>query len=200
MVSVSTTREAEIIRSAYKVMARRGSHRLSLQQIADEAGVSKGLLLYHFGTKDKLLLAAMEWALERTAARIRQKMKNAGSGRAAIGALIDAVFIGPEANRDFYLFYVDLVEHLARVPSFAALSEMLKEIINGLYAEVIAKGRKSGVFIVDDADLAARQMRAVVEGMFLQWLQTPDWRRNHAEWRNGCQDALERLLGSTSSE
>jgi len=196
MVAITLgTRETEIVRSAYRVMARRGSHRLSLQEIADEAGVSKGLLLYHFGSKDKLLLAAMQWALSRTAERIRRKLEGAGGGSEVIGALMDAVFVGPEANRDFYLFYVDLVEHLARVPSFATLSEMLKEVINGHYAEIIAVGRDQGVFEVVDVELAARHMRALIEGTFLQWLQAPDWRRTHRQWRNDCQEALETLLG-----
>lgn len=189
------SRPAEIVRSAYQVMARQGSHRLSLQAIADEAGVSKGLLLYHFGSKDNLLLAVMQWALSRTAERIRHRLKETSEGREAIQALVDAVFVGPEANRDFYLFYVDLIEHLVRVPSFAALGKMLEEVINGLYAEIIGAGKDQGVFDVDDVELAARQMRALIEGTFLQWLQTSDWRRNHSAWRAGCQTGLERLLG-----
>ena len=57
-------RRAELIRVAYKVMARDGVHRVPLQQIATEAGVSKGLLIYHFQTKDGLVLASLEWVLE----------------------------------------------------------------------------------------------------------------------------------------
>ncbi|MBA3362130.1 MAG: TetR family transcriptional regulator [Acidimicrobiia bacterium] len=189
-------REIEIIRSAYRVMARRGSHRLSLQDIADEAGVSKGLLLYHFGSKDNLLLESMQWALERTAERILKRMASAADSREALGALIEAVFVSPEANRDFYLFYLDLVEHLARVPSFSTLSSMLHEKINGLYAAVIETGRARGIFAVGDVDIAARNMRALIEGTFLQWLQTSGWRRNHRQWRDDCQQALIKLLSS----
>lgn len=189
-----STRETDIIRSAYRTMADRGSHRMSLQDIADEAGVSKGLLLYHFGTKDALLYAAMQWALERTARRIRGRLHVSGDARESIGALLDAVFVDPEANREFYLFYIDLVEHVGRVPSFGGLSTMLGEIINGLYAEVIAAGVAEGVFDVADADLAARNMRALIEGTFLQWIQTEDWRQNHGAWKEECRVAVLELL------
>ncbi|HKX75954.1 MAG TPA: TetR/AcrR family transcriptional regulator [Acidimicrobiia bacterium] len=189
-------REMEIIRSAYRMMADRGSHRLTLLDIAQSAGVSKALLLYHFGTKDALLHAAMEWALQRTADRIRQRLQPTTSGSEAISALFDAVFVDPEANRAFYLFYLDLVEHAARVPRFGGLSGMLTEIINGLYAEVIEAGMKDGSFPVGDPQLVARHMRALIEGTFVQWLQTDDWQLSHRLWRDDCQDAIVKLLGA----
>lgn len=169
---------------------------MSLQDIADEAHVSKALLLYHFGSKDALLLAAMKWAVERTAARIRGQLESGGSPQDQIAGLIDAIFIEPQANREFYLFYLDLIEHAGRVPSFGELSTTLIEIINGLYREVIAEGVRLGVFDVPDVDVAARHMRALIEGTFLQWIQTDDWRENHGAWKEQCRVGLLRLLGS----
>jgi AcrR family transcriptional regulator len=192
-----SVREMAIIRAAYQMMADRGSHRLTLLDIAETAGVSKALLLYHFGTKDELLHAAMEWALQRTAQRIRRRLEPAGTGSEAIRLLTDAVFIDPRANRDFYLFYLDLVEHAARVPRFGEFSLMLTEFINGLYAEVIEAGIMDGSFQATDPHLAARNMRALIEGTFLQWMQTDDWRVTHRQWRDACQEAILRLLGAS---
>lgn len=188
--------ELTIIRSAYRAIARRGSQRVSLREIAEEAGVSKALLFYHFGSKDNLLLAAMKWAVERTEQRIRARLESSSDAPDRITALVEAIFIGPEPNRDFYAFYLDLVEHVARVPGFGSLSPMLDDIINGLYREVIETGVAQGAFEVSNPERAARDMRAVIEGTFVQWIQTPDWRDNHDEWKDGCRDALLRLLGA----
>jgi AcrR family transcriptional regulator len=196
VASGRSVRELEIIRSAYRTMAQRGSHRMSLQDVADGAGVSKALILYHFGSKDALLLTAMKWAVERTAGRIRSGLESGGSPGQQIAALVDAIFIEPEANRDFYLFYLDLVEHAGRIPSFGELSTTLIEIINGLYGEVIADGVREGVFDVRDIEVAARNMRALIEGTFIQWMQTDDWRENHEAWKHQCRDGLLRLLGA----
>lgn len=190
-----SAREMEIIRSAYRTMAKHGSHRMSLQDVADDAGISKALVLYHFGTKDALLLSAMKWAVERTAERIREGMGPGRTPEAQITALVDAIFIEPNANRDFYFFYLDLVEHVGRVPSFGQLSVMLQEIINGLYRDVISDGVEEGAFHVNDLDVAARNMRALIEGTFLQWVQTSDWKANHGAWKDQCRLALLRLLG-----
>ena len=160
-----------LVRSAYRVIARQGSHRLSLQDVADEAGVSKGMVLYYFKSKEHLFLVTMRWALERTEVRIRRRIAGADDPNEVIAALVDAVFIGPEQNRDFYLLYLDLIEHAARVPSFGQLSGMAVEIINGLYEEVIRDGVARGGLRVEDPAAAAAAMRALIEGTFLSWLQ-----------------------------
>jgi AcrR family transcriptional regulator len=189
-------RVIELVRSTYRVMARRGSHRLSLQDIAEEAGVSKGLLLYHFKSKDNLLLATMRWALQRTAERIRRGTADAPDARAALRSLVDAVFVSPQLNRDFHLFYLDLVEHAARDEAYQVLHELLRTVINDLYAETIQQGVEEGVFDVADVDHAARVMRAQIEGTFLQWMQEDDWRTSHSRYRDECHGALLRILGA----
>lgn len=192
---VLSAREEELVRCAYKVMSRQGGHRLSIQDIADEAGVSKGLVLYHFKSKDRLFLTTMRWALVRTADRIRERMQGVNEPTERIAALVDAIFVDPDRNHAFTLVYLDLVEYAARVPSFGELADVTHEIINGLYAELIADGVQRGAFDVDDTDEAAAAMRAYIEGTLLTWLQD-DWRATHDRYRARCQTGLLRLLGA----
>lgn len=189
-------RLVELVRATYRVMARQGSHRLSLQDIADDAGVSKGLLLYHFRSKDALLVATMRHVLHQTAERIRRNVVDAGDARQALSRLLDAVWVAPGPNRDFQLFYYDLIEHAYRNDTYAQLPDLLREIINSVYAEVIARGVEEGIFAVDDPDQAAVSMRAVIEGAFLQWLQDPTPESTHASYRARCEADLLRVLGA----
>src|SRR4029450_12552913 len=80
-----------LVRSAYQVITRQGSHRLSLQDVADQAGASKGMGLDYFKGKEHLFLITMRWAVERTEPRIRQRIAGAGDPNQAIAALVDAV-------------------------------------------------------------------------------------------------------------
>jgi AcrR family transcriptional regulator len=188
-------REIALVRSTYRVIARQGVRRLSLQNVADEAGVSKGLILYHFKTKDRLLLTTMRWALHRTETRIRDRLNGVEDPRETIGVLLDAVFIGPEQNRDFHLVYLDLVEHAARDASFSELSTLTEQVINGMYAEVIRDGVQRGTLDIDDVEAAAASMRSHIEGTFLTWLQRKDWKRSHKEYKERCREGVLRLLG-----
>jgi AcrR family transcriptional regulator len=194
----SEDRRADLIRAAYRVMARDGVHRVPLHEIAAEAGVSKGLLIYHFQTKDGLVLAALEWVLATTEARIRERLAGSADPTEAISTVVDAVWVSPEANRDFFRFYLDGVEHQARSPEFDEFADRAASIMNSFYREVIVSGVEAGVLTVDDPTAAAIQMRAVIEGMFLQWVQTHDWRTNHDIYREWCRQTLLRALGAVS--
>ena len=86
-------REVALIRSAYRTMSRLGTERLSLREVAQDAGVSPPLLVYHFGGKDELLLATMRWALVSTVNRIRRRLDGITDAQEALAELMDAVFV-----------------------------------------------------------------------------------------------------------
>lgn len=188
--------EIKLVRGTYQAMARVGTQQLSLRAIAKELGVSPALLVYHFGSRDNLLVETMHWALAGTVRRIQRHIADIDDPELALAALMDAVFVDARANRDFHLIYMDLVQYAVRQESFTALAELLRQHINGSYAAVIGQGVAAGVWEVDDVDLAARRARAVVEGGFLQWLQQDDWEQTHASLQRECHEALLMLLAS----
>jgi hypothetical protein len=110
--------------------------------------------------------------------------------------MLDVIFAEPEANRRFYVVYLDLVEYAAREHRFGQLSATFREVVNSLYAEVIRAGVAEGSFHVDDVDEAAAGMRALIEGVFVQWLQEDDWKGAHAAYRDFCKRAVLELLGA----
>jgi AcrR family transcriptional regulator len=189
-------RRSAILRAAYRVMSREGAQRTPLTKVAEEAGVSKALLLYYFERKDALIAAAFEWALNATATRIRQKLAERRDPAEAIDVVIDAVWIGPEANRDYFRFYLDGVDHLTHSPS-SDMGAISRPIINGLYRDAISSAAVAGGLRVDDPEAAANTMRAIIEGFFLQWLQTDDWPANHSTYREQCRSAVHMIFDQT---
>lgn len=190
--------EIRIVRGTYEAMARVGTQELSLRGLARELGVSPPLLVYHFGSRENLLVETMHWALAGTVRRIRRQVDGVTDPEEALAALMDAVFVSPKENRDFHLVYMDLVQYSIRDPSFNGLTDLLRTHINGSYAGVIRAGVAHGVFDVDDIDLAARQARAIVEGGFLQWIQEDDWEKSHRALQRDCHQALLTLLRQRS--
>jgi AcrR family transcriptional regulator len=186
--------EIKIIRGTYEAMARIGTQQLSLRRIAKELEVSPALLVYHFGSRDNLLIETMHWALAGTVRRIKRQIQGIEDPEEALAALIDAVFVSPKENRDFHLIYMDLVQYAVRMESFTELAQLLREHINGSYAAAIRLGVDSGAFHVEDVEVAARTVRAIVEGSFLQWLQEGDWMKSHAQLQLDCHAALLVLL------
>jgi TetR/AcrR family transcriptional regulator, fatty acid metabolism regulator protein len=189
-------KEVHLIRSAYRVIGEKGVHGFSLQDVADAAWVSKGVILYHFKSKENLILATMRWVLSTVAERIHRSLARARTPEDRILAMIDTIFTDAEANRNFYLAYLDLAGDAARVPIFAELNATFHGIVNALYSEVIRLGVDNGAFQTDDLEEAALVLRAIIDGLFIQWVQELDWRSTHAHYRETCKRAALAYLRS----
>jgi AcrR family transcriptional regulator len=169
---------------------------MTLQDVAETAGVSKAVIIYYFGTKEKLVLKTMRWVLAQVADRIRNATRAAESPQQQVRSMIDAIFIDPDRNRNFYLGYIDLVEYSARAQSFNELSSEFRSIVDAMYAQVIRHGVNTKAFLVRDVEEAAKVVRAVIDGLFIQWLQEEDWRKTHTTYKETCSTALLSYLES----
>jgi AcrR family transcriptional regulator len=159
--------------------------------------VSKGIILYHFQSKDRLLLQTMEWVLQRNAERIRKAIATESDPERQVMVMLEVIFRDADANRRFFLTYLDLLDRAAREAEFSRLNATFHSIVNGLYGDVIRNGVSAGVFGVDDVDEAAYTVRAIVDGLFLQWLQETDWKGLHSTYRKTCERAVLSYLEST---
>ncbi len=182
--------EIHIIRSAYRVMGEKGVYRVPLQDIADAAEVSKSVLLYYFKSKENLVLTVMRWVLNQIAERIRASVSHVNEPEKRIRLMIDTIFSDPLQNRRFYLTYIGLIGHAASSDSFGHLSATFRSTVNAIYAEVIKDGYDSKTFKVRDIAEAATVIRAIIEGLYIQWLQEEDWKRLHAWYKEACLAAV----------
>lgn len=183
-------KQEHLVRCAYRVMGEKGMNRLSLQDVADEAGVSKAILPYYFASKENLVLITMRWVLVRVARRIREAINGYGTAEERTLAMLDSIFYSAEHNRRFYLTFYDFLGHAARSDAFSDLGETFHEICNGLYAEVVRLGQDEGVFTVTDPTEAATVVRSLVDGFSTQWLLEKDWKGTHPQYRDMCKRAV----------
>ncbi len=57
----SQARQQQLLAAALTVVARRGLSGITVNDIADEAGCSYGVIAFHFKTKERLLLEALNF-------------------------------------------------------------------------------------------------------------------------------------------
>lgn len=70
---------AQIVAAATRCIARKGYARTSLNDIAREAGMSKGAVHYHFPTKEALVAKVLETACDAVAERTRDAWQTGGN-------------------------------------------------------------------------------------------------------------------------
>jgi len=61
-------RRQQIIAAAYELATHGGLNAVTIRDVAARAEMSSGLVSFHFGTKDQLILALLDWVLETTTA------------------------------------------------------------------------------------------------------------------------------------
>ncbi|MBB3060426.1 TetR/AcrR family transcriptional regulator [Microbulbifer rhizosphaerae] len=89
-----------IVRAAEEVVRERGARKLTLDAVAAKCGLSKGGLLHHFSSKQVLLKAMVEKAIERElqiAAEFTDDRPGAGQGE--LQPRIDALFVMMEDEK-----------------------------------------------------------------------------------------------------
>jgi len=86
-------RREQLLRAGVELFAARGHDEVSIEEIADAAGVSKGLLYHYFPTKKDFVLAALERGQAQLAERLRPdpKLDPVGQFDAGLGAFLDDV-------------------------------------------------------------------------------------------------------------
>ena len=108
------TRQA-LLNAAAELFAHRGYHAVSLDEIADRAGYTRGALHYNFTGKHKLLLGLLD---ERLAAR--------GAALPQTDAAPDEIVGALPFDREFSLLFLEFAAAAARDPEIGtALRERL---------------------------------------------------------------------------
>jgi len=74
----TSSRRKQVLDAAVQVMQRTGFHQMSMQALADEAGVSVGLIYKYFGGKEEILLATIVSILDTFRDQIEPAMEAAG--------------------------------------------------------------------------------------------------------------------------
>ena len=93
-------RRAQIVDGLLLVMAREGYERASIAQVARAAGLSPGLLHYHFASKHQILVALVHRLVAQVTARAEALLERAGEQpRRRLCAFLDAhVALGDDAD------------------------------------------------------------------------------------------------------
>lgn len=68
-----------ILDAARKVIAKSGVHKASMQSIAEEAGLSKGAVYYHFKSKNEILYALIDQYLRAAISPFKTSLISSGS-------------------------------------------------------------------------------------------------------------------------
>ena len=157
-------RRRQIITAATRLVAERGFWGLSMQDVADEWGLTVPGLLHHVGSKDGLLIAVLEHRDAEDARALTTLLHGTASTLPELCAAVVRRNAGqPEIVRLFAVLQAESLapDHPAH-DYFAARQQRTLEELTALAKDV-----------TDAPESLARRIIALMDGLQLQWLRSP---------------------------
>ena len=165
-------RHQEILDAAARVITDRGLAETRISDIAEQAGVSPGLILYYFESKDRLLAEALTFANDQFYLRTSREIRRIPSAREQLRRVIDLSVPGylPEYGRlDEWALWIEVWVRALRDPEMAKDREALDQRWRSQLAEIIRGGQGSGEFSsAEDPDELALRIAALMDGLAIQ--------------------------------
>ena len=165
----------KLLDAAAVVFAEQGFHKASLQAIGEEAGISRGSIVWHFGTKDALLQAVVERTYLSWARGVASSEAGARGGRQAIIAVIDAHrrFI-EECPADNRLYYALVSEVSANAELAERVRGMHRELYLQLRGYIVGGQAEDEISARLDPDVGARLVLSTLGGIGHLVILVPD--------------------------
>ena len=165
-------RHQEILDAAARVITDRGLAETRISDIAEQAGVSPGLILYYFESKDRLLSEALTFANDQFYLRMSREIRRIDSAKEQLRRLIDLSVPGylPEYGRlDEWALWIEVWVRALRDAEMAKDREVLDQRWRSQIADIVRGGQASGEFTsTEDPDELALRLASLIDGLAIQ--------------------------------
>ena len=169
-VGVAPQRRAQIIDATFFSIAVKGYSAITMQDIANSAGLSKGVIHYYFKNKEELFISVLEKLIHELDEFTTLKLAEVTTPVARMQSMIAAVFEKCVENKKFHTVVMDFWAHASKHPTLQKHSASQAGRYRHLIAKIIMDGIASGDFRADvDADLAAAALLGQMQGLLTQW-------------------------------
>jgi AcrR family transcriptional regulator len=163
---------ALVLEAARRVFLARGYHAATVEEIADEAGFSRGVVYSRFGTKADMFLALLtDRIAERAAQNAAAAGKPAGAGLSAMHELARQA---EAASAGWRLLVTEFRVHAARDPELSRrYAAVHAATVDGLASAVASAAERDGHILAVPARRLAELLLAVETGLALEQLADP---------------------------
>lgn len=162
-------RRAQLLELGVTLFSEHSYEDVSIDFIAEEAGVSKGLLYHYFGGKRAFYLASLEVSAARLRETVRPQPELSPAERAKAGLVAYLDFVEQKGTA-----YASLMNGgLGGDPGVVEVIDSSRKAIIGQILNDMGVGLKHPVFV-----MAATAWIGAVEAAALRWLETRDMDRD----------------------
>ena len=171
---LSGEKAQRIVNAMRDSVARRGAAGSTFEHVAREAGVSRGLLHYYFGTKERLLVEVVRRDTELRIDRLDELLSEAKSADGVLDALVSSLTHLIDNDPGYFLLLYELFSAGRRNPDIQHEVGQLFVTTRSHVASVLRTKDDEGILSLRfDAEAVVAYLFAVADGFALQALSDP---------------------------
>ena len=165
-------RRQQIVAAAHSVFIKKDYSKVRIEDIAKQAKLSKGAVLYYFETKEDVFLALFQWLTQLVAQRFQEAVLRTKDPLEQLDGVIEQAFDSAKLHRAFFRIYLDCLGQGSRKEEYAQINRAFYESCHEHHKVIIENGQSKGLFRHININDASMVMRAIIEGLGIQWLFT----------------------------
>jgi AcrR family transcriptional regulator len=151
--------------AALRLLQSKGYERMSIQDVLDETGASKGAFYHYFGSKEALLQASIERITDAALVSVEPIVLD--PDKSAVEKLL-GMFSGiagwKNARRELMLALLEVWMSDENIVVRARFQGSLRLRLGSLLSRIIAQGKDEGTFHVDEPDDVAGVVLSLIIG------------------------------------
>jgi TetR/AcrR family transcriptional repressor of bet genes len=174
-------RQLQLIEATIDSLAKRGYAETTMADVADGAGLSRGIVNFHFESKEKLLIATLQHMYDEYSAHWRAVLQKAGEDPARqLQALVAADFDRSICNKRKLAAWLAFWGEAKSRPTYQALSSSRDAYYQQVFIDLCATLKQSASYAYDP-QVMALALSAMLEGLWLRLMMgTEDTTRETA--------------------
>jgi len=165
---IEEKRRSQIVDIAIQTIATQGFSQASLAEIAKKAGISKGVISYHFDGKEDLVEEILRSLLRKPAEFVKERVSRAETALEKLHAYIEANFEFMKLNRVGYVALVDLWGQ--RDSGRNSLNADAYEPSRHYLAHILEEGQRRREMRAFPLMPTAALIQGAIDGVMLQWV------------------------------
>jgi AcrR family transcriptional regulator len=165
-------RRTQMLEAAAEVIGERGLCDARIADIAERAGLSPALVVYYFGSKEKVLTEALAYAEDLFYIEAFRELTGIEGACEKLVRLIELACPAVERSEtdEYWALWVELWSRALRNDEAARKREALDQRWRSTIAEVVREGQRTGEFELCDPERFATYLAALMDGLSLQGL------------------------------
>jgi AcrR family transcriptional regulator len=173
--SLSGEKAQRIVEAMRSSVARRGTAGSTFDHVSREAGVSRGLLHYYFGTKEQLLVEAVRRDCELRMELLERRLASAQSADDYIDLMAQNLQETVHQEPEFVTLVFELFTLSRRNEDIAAEYAGLMLRMRGQVAAMLAVAQDEGILRLHaEPEAVAEILFSLADGLALRMLAEPD--------------------------